>query len=66
MAQFALSRAKAYGRKWRRWWISQRLHEKPKDYPEEHRKHKLIQQHIDATYEIHPNLSTWVQTFRNA
>ena len=65
MSQFALSRAKAYGRKWRRWWISQRLHRKPKDYPEEHSKHKLIRQDVDATYEIHPNLSAWVKHFRN-
>ena len=65
MAQFALSRAKAFGGKWQRWYTSQRLHEKPKEYPEEHRKHNLLEQESDATYHLNQNLRDWIQAFKN-
>jgi len=50
--RYCVSRAKAYGKKWRTWYLRQRNHENAKMFPLDHREHALISLDRWATYTI--------------
>ena len=58
MTRLVLSRVKAHGAKWRRWYINQRLWQvqKRKVFPLEHRRNKLITFDATARYEMRKEL----------
>ena len=61
--RMVLSRVKAHGAKWRRWYNGQRFRskERRKEFPaKQHGNNALIQIDEEATYQIHPELKEWL------
>jgi hypothetical protein len=56
---FTISRVKAYGAKWRRWFIAQKNRDKPQEIAEAHKEKKLITTEDDGKYEINKTIYTW-------
>lgn len=61
--RLVLSRVKAHGAKWRRWYLNQHYWQKGtrKEFPaKQHGDNALIQIDEEATYEIHPEVAGYV------
>ena len=63
--RLVLSRVQAHGNLWRRWFLKQTGHIRPKIFPLQHRKHKLIELDEEANYKVNPKLGKIVEEARN-
>ena len=63
--RLVLSRVQAHGNLWRRWFLKQTGHIRPKIFPLQHRKHKLIELDQEANYKVNPKLGKIVEEARN-
>ena len=62
--RYVISRAKAYGQKWKTWYNAQRYHHNDRLFPEKHRKHAIIKLDERANYTIHRELEPEFQRAR--
>ena len=63
--RYMVSRSKAYGLKWRLWYIKQSHHSKFKEFPLRHRTHAMIQLTNEAEFTIDTRLLAWFEWARD-
>ena len=63
--RYMVSRSKAYGLKWRLWYIKQSHHRKYKEFPLRHRSHAMIQLTNEAEFTIDTRLLAWFEWARD-
>ena len=62
--RYMISRSKAYGYKWRNWYIRQEHHKDSLMFPLKHRSHAMIQLNAFAEYKVSDRLLVWFKWAR--